>query len=100
MTPAMLCNIQQKWVVESATASNFMRIKFEDLVTQHPVQVPRLLVFANWIGSLQLDRFLSSHMASTSCAGDASAFGTCRTPEQTQAVLVKWQNQLSYAQQS
>jgi len=100
MTPAVLCNIQHQWVAESDFAPNFIRIKFEDLVTQHPEEVPMLLAFLNWNGSQHLDRFLGSHMSSASCAGDASAFGTCRTPEQTQAVLVKWENQLSIKQQS
>jgi len=71
------------------------QLLFEELVTDAVTEVNLLLKFLGWQQTARLDHYLRTHFSAPFCPGSYDEYGTCRTREQTEAIITKWQHTLS-----
>jgi hypothetical protein len=71
------------------------QLLFEELVTDAVKEVNLLMKFLGWQRTARLDHYLRTHFSAPFCPGSYDEYGTCRTRDQTEAIITKWQHTLT-----
>jgi hypothetical protein len=71
------------------------QLLFEKLVVNAVTEVNKLVHFLGWQQTARLDHYLRTHFSAPFCPGSYDEYGTCRTREQTQAIITKWESTLT-----
>jgi hypothetical protein len=101
-----LCSKMEDWTVSLRTSHAARpgkvphgilpyQLLFEELVTDAVKEVNLLLKFLGWQRTARLDHYLRTHFSAPFCPGSYDEYGTCRTREQTEAIITKWHHTLT-----
>lgn len=92
-----LCGKMVGWNGEKKQGGTIrvLPVLFEDLVTKAVDEVGKIVAFLEWQSTPRLDHYLRTHFSPEFCPGQYDAYGTCRTRQQTQEIITKWQHTLT-----